>query len=467
MSGYNNNVSRNNPIPRLDGKLKDLAKAFAQNGKEIYLVGGSVRDAVLGRPHGGLDFATSAVPGEVKSLLSQVKPTSIFTVGERFGTIGAVFDETIVEITTYRSERYQPYSRKPEVEFGTSLDGDLGRRDFTINAMAQNPLTGEIIDPYGGMGDLRVRLVKAVGDAGERFSEDPLRMLRAVRFATQLGFDIYPGTAAAVEDNKGKIRIVSKERVADEMNKVLLSPQPSRGIRLMVDLGLMEFIIPQFLAMMGPRQDEPHHKDVYEHTLLVMDRVPADPRMRWAALLHDIAKPATKEISAGEVHFYGHDVIGADMARNILTRLRLDKKLIEVVSKLISMHQRVNLYESDWTDGAVRRLIRDAGEELPLLFSLSRADVTSRRPKKVEYALSQLAELEGRSNRLIEQEEVDKITSPLDGNELMAEFKLPPGPWIRDVKDYLLSLVLDGELAPDDKERARQLAKEFVERARD
>ncbi|MCL5961453.1 MAG: CCA tRNA nucleotidyltransferase [Chloroflexi bacterium] len=457
-------MPRENRGPRLSGKLLDLARVFARNGKELYLVGGSVRDALLGRQHGDIDFATSAIPAEVKALVSEVKPTTIYTVGERFGTIGAVLDGTVVEITTYRSERYRPYSRKPEVEFGTSLEGDLSRRDFTVNAMAQNPVSGEIVDPFGGMGDLRAGLIKAVGIAEERFSEDPLRLLRAIRFATQLGFDIFPGTALAIERISRKILMVSKERIAEEMNKVLRSPVPSRGIRLMVDLDLMEFIIPQIPALRGTPQSEPHHKDVYEHTLMVLDKSPADPRARWAALLHDIAKPVTKEIVNGEVHFYGHDVIGAEMARDIMTKLRLDRNTIDVVTKLISMHQRVNLYDSDWTDGAVRRLIRDAGEELPLLLSLSRADVTSRRPRKVEFALSQLAELEGRARQLIEEEKVHQITSPLDGNDLMQEFGRPPGPWIREVKDYLLSLVLDGQLGPDDKERARELAREFVAR---
>jgi poly(A) polymerase len=235
----------------------------------------------------------------------------------------------------------------------------------------------------------------------------------------------------------------------------------------MVDLGLMEFIIPEFLRLKGTPQSEPHHKDVYEHTLMVLDRSPSDLRVRWAALLHDIAKPATKEIVAGEVHFYGHDVIGADMARGIMTRLRLDKKTIEVVAKLISLHQRVNLYDSSWTDGAVRRLIRDAGEELPLLLALSKADITSRRPRKVEFALSQQAELEERCRRLIEEEKLEEIKSPLDGNELMEMFKRPPGPWIREVKDYLLGLVLEGELAPNDKDRARELARQFIESKHD
>ncbi len=443
-------------------KLRNLVTAFAQHGKQLYVVGGSVRDAILGREHIDIDMATDARPEVVKALIAEVNPEAIYTVGERFGTIGAIVDGRVLEITTFRSERYKPYSRKPDVTFGTSLEGDLSRRDFTINAIAQHPLTGELIDPFGGLTDIKAKLIKAVGDPDERFAEDPLRMMRAIRFAAQLGFGIEDETAQAIKRNHQKLRLVSQERITDELNKILVSPSAGRGVRRLCDLGLMEFIIPEFMELRGTEQDEYHHKDVFEHTLIVLDRVAPDLRLRWAALLHDIAKPVTKTIVGGEVHFYGHDVVGAEMARNILMRLRLDRETINVVYKLVSMHQRVNLYDSSWTDGAVRRLVRDAGDEMGLLLALSRADITSRRPRKVEFALRQLAELEGRINRLAEEEEIKALKSPLDGNELMAIFKRPPGPWIRDVKDYLLAKVLDGELAPDDKEKAIEMAEEYL-----
>ena len=447
-------------------KLKKLIASFSRRSKQIYVVGGSVRDTILQREHIDIDFATDARPELVKTLVAEIEPEAIYTVGERFGTIGAIVDGRVLEITTFRSERYKPYSRKPDVSFGTSLEGDLSRRDFTINAIAQNPLTGEMIDPYNGLKDIKARVIRAVGNADERFTEDPLRMMRAVRFAAQLGFDIESGTAQAILRNHRELRLVSQERITDEMNKILLSPNPGQGVRRLCDLGMMEFIVPEFLELRGTEQDEYHHKDVFEHTLIVLDRVAPDLRLRWAALLHDIAKPVTKVIANGEVHFYGHDIVGAEMARSIMLRLRLDRSTIDVVHKLVSMHQRTNLYESSWTDGAIRRLIRDAGDELGFLLALSRADITSRRPRKVEYALSQLAELEERINRLIEQEEVKALKSPLDGNELMAIFNRPPGPWIKVVKEYLLSKVLDGELAPDDKETARKMAEEFVTRER-
>ncbi|MBI2953911.1 MAG: HDIG domain-containing protein [Chloroflexi bacterium] len=447
-------------------KLRILIGAFERHGKQLYIVGGSVRDVLLRREHIDIDLATDARPELVKALVAEVQPEAIYTVGERFGTIGAIVDGYVLEITTFRSERYKPYSRKPTVTFGTSLEGDLSRRDFTINAIAQNPITGELFDPFDGLGDITARVIRAVGMPDERFGEDPLRMLRAIRFASQLGFDIEAETAKAIGRNHRKLRLVSQERITDEVNKILASPSPGRGIRLLCDLKLMEFIIPEFLELRGTQSDEYHHKDVFEHTLIVLDRVPADLRLRWAALLHDIAKPATKVIADGEVHFYGHDVVGAEMARVILMRMRLPRETTDIVRKLVSMHQRVNLYESSWTDGAVRRLLRDADDEIGLLLSLSRADITSRRPRKVEYALSQLLELEDRIKSLVEQEEVKAIKSPLDGNDLMAIFHRPPGPWIRDVKDLLLSKVLDGELAPDDKETAQRFAQEFLNRAR-
>lgn len=443
-------------------KLRKLIAEFAQRGKQLYIVGGSVRDAVLEREHIDIDMATDARPDLVKALVADVHPEAIYTVGERFGTIGAIVDGRVLEITTFRSERYKPYSRKPDVSFGASLEGDLSRRDFTVNAMAQKPVTGELIDPFGGLRDIKAKVIRAVGNPDERFSEDPLRMMRAIRFGAQLDFAIEEGTAQAIERNHRKLRLVSQERITDELNKILASPSPGRGMRVLCDLGLMEFIIPELLELRGTEQDEYHHKDVFEHTLIVLDRVAPDLRLRWAALLHDIAKPVTKVVSDGEVHFYGHDIVGAEMARNILMRLRMDRETIDVVYKLVSMHQRVNLYESSWTDGAVRRLVRDAGDDIGLLLSLSRADITSRRPRKVEYALRQIAELEERIKRLVEEEEIKALKSPLDGHELMAIFKRPPGPWIREVKDYLLSKVLDGELSPDDKQTAQKLAEEFL-----
>lgn len=443
--------------------VERLAEVFSRHGHELYLVGGSVRDALLGREVGDLDLATDAHPSEIKRLLRQAAPKSIYTVGERFGTIGAVFEDRHVEITTYRSERYEPRSRKPEVEFGTSLEGDLARRDLTINAMAVDVRDGRVVDPFGGERDLRQRVIRAVGDPAERFEEDPLRMLRAVRFAVQLDFRIDPATAEAIRRQSASLAHISRERVAQEMNRLLVEPKVARGIRLLCDLGLMAHIVPEVLEMRGMRQDSYHHKDVFEHTLQVLSNVPPVLHLRWAALLHDIAKPRTISVDNGEVHFFGHERVGEQMARRILSQLRYDRDMIERTARLVAMHLRPNAYEPDWTDGAVRRFMREAGDELADLLALSRADVTSRRPEKRLAAARRVDELQARIDALRAQEDVAKLHSPLDGNELMEMFGRGPGPWIRVVKDHLLSLVLDGELSPDDKERAREIARRLVE----
>ncbi len=451
-------------LPIEQKEIAALGRVFHRHGKHLYLVGGSVRDVLLGRASHDLDLTTDAVPAEVKQMAAEVHPDDIYTVGERFGTIGLVFAGRKVEITTFRAEQYEPLSRKPSVTFGTSLLGDLARRDFTINAIAQDVTTGAIVDPYGGVADLRAGIIRAVGNPAERFAEDPLRLLRAVRLAVQLGFRIEADTAAGIRAAAAALANISRERVAEEMNRILLSPEPGRGVRELCDLGLMTYVVPEVLEMRGMDQDRYHHKDVFEHTLLVLDRVERDLPLRWAALLHDVAKPRTVSVEDGEVHFWGHEHLGEQMARAILSRLRLDHRTTEVVAKLVRMHLRANQYDETWTDGAVRRLVREAGEDLWRLFNLSRADVTSHRPVRVEAALARVAALEERCRELAAREAVEALRSPLDGNELMALFKRPPGPWIRPVKDYLLSLVIEGELGQDDKARAAELAREYVQK---
>lgn len=442
--------------------LVRLHQAFEQAGKQLYLVGGSVRDLLLGRPRQDLDLATDARPEETKGILKSLKPDALYTVGERFGTIGAVFDGHRVEITTFRSEQYTPGSRKPEVDFGTSLEGDLSRRDFTINAMARNLKTGEVIDPFGGLKDLRARVIRAVGDPDARFAEDPLRLLRAVRFAAELGFTIEPRTAEAIRRQAHRLAEVSRERIAEELNRVLLSERPGLGIRLLVDLGLMAYIIPEILEMLDMPQDKGRYKDVFTHTLAVVENVPPNLVLRWAALLHDIAKPRTISFENGEVKFTGHELVGEQMAREVLRRLRFDNRTIKKVAKLVRMHLRPNQYGPDWTDSAVRRLVREAGEELEELLTLSRADVTSSRPARRRTARTRIDELERRIRELAERERIEALKSPLDGHELMALFGLGPGPWIRPIKDYLQELVIEGELAQDDKATARELALKFA-----
>ncbi len=453
------------PTPALalsPAALLRLDRTFRQAGHVLYLVGGSVRDELLGRPVLDYDFTTDAHPEEICSLLASVEPENLFAIGEKFGTISATIEGFRVEVTAFRGESYEAGSRKPEVRFGVSLDDDLARRDFTINALAQEITSGAVVDLFGGRADLDARLVRAVGDPRARFAEDPLRLLRAVRFATVLDFSIEEETAAALRTEAAALASISRERVAEEMNKLLLSEKPSRGLRLLVDLELMRYIIPELMPMVEmKRSPERRHKDVFGHVLQVVDRAPATLDLRWAALLHDIAKPETFSYRDGQVHFFGHEVVGARRARDILTRLHFERSMVERVTQLVAQHMRINTY-SDWTDGAVRRFMREAGPQLDDLFSLSRADITSHRFERVQAVLGTVDRLEQRCHELEEQAEIAKLHSPLDGNELMTMFARPPGPWLGKVKTYLLDLVLDGVLDQDDKERGEVLAHAFM-----
>lgn len=482
-----------------------LAGLFRAQGYDLYMVGGAVRDLLMHRETStDADLATNARPDEIKRLAAATHPLAVVTVGEQFGTVRLHYpreqesgdvttrdegssgakathpahtspepvavvatpgpDVDVVEITTYRSDRYNPESRKPEVTFGDTLDGDLLRRDFTINAMARDLLTGEIHDPYGGRADLERKVIRAVGDDPvHRFDEDPLRMLRAVRFAAQFAFTIESATAAAIVRQAGTLAKISRERIRDEFTRLLVTPNPMLGLRLLVDLGLMPYIVPEVLDLRGvSQQPGGHSKDVYEHVLRVVQRTPPRPAARWAGVLHDIAKPRTRSVEDGAIHFYGHEDVGAIMARDILRRLKFDKPFIEHVSLLVKLHMRINAYTPEWTDGAVRRLMLDAGTTLPDLLDLSRADITSYRQDKVSRAEARVNELEARCRWLREEAERVPLKSPLDGNDLMALFGREPGPWLRPVKDYLLGLVIDGKLSPDDKATAEAEARAFL-----
>jgi poly(A) polymerase len=475
--------------------LITLARLFRDNDKELYMVGGTVRDLLLRRPTSpDIDLTTNARPDEIKRLIAQTHPDAVVTVGEQFGTVRVHYrraiepedtamagqqemspmpaalvaeasgDVDVVEITTYRSDQYTEGSRKPDVTFGDTLEGDLLRRDFTINAMARDPLSGEIVDPFGGREDLEHRLIRAVGnDPDSRFEEDPLRLLRAARFTAQLGFEIEPATAHAIKLQAPTLARISRERIRDEFTKLLMTQYPARGLRLLVDYGLMPWIVPEVLELCGVSQKPAHSKDVYDHVLRVVERTPARPATRWAGLLHDIAKPRTRSVEDGKVHFFGHEDVGAVMARDILHRLKFDRPFIEYVSRLVKLHMRANAYLPEWTDGAVRRLMLDAGDGLHDLLDLSRADITSYRQEKVSRAESRVSDLEARCQRLREEAERVPIRSPLDGNDLMKIFEREPGPWLRPLKDYLLGLVIDGQLAPDDRDEATRLATAFVE----
>lgn len=446
-----------------------LAQAFQAQQKQLYMVGGTVRDVLLHRGQSNdADLATDARPDEIKRIVAPTNPTTVVLVGERFGTVRLYYGNDIIEITTFRSERYNPESRKPEVCFGDSLYEDLRRRDFTINAMARDPLTGVIIDPYNGRQDLEAHILRAVGnEPDKRFDEDPLRLLRAVRFAAQLDFTIEPETRASIVRQAPKLQKISRERIRDEMNKLLTSPHPAKGLDLLVELGLMEWIIPEVLELRGVSQQPQARtvttKDVYAHVLRVVERSAPRLKTRWAALLHDIAKPRTRTIEDNKIHFFGHEDVGAVMARDILKRLHFDRDFIESVSKLVKLHMRANAYTSDWTDGAVRRLMLDVGDDLPDLLDLSQADITSYRIEKVNRAVARVAELAERCQRLKEEAERVPLKSPLDGNELMELFGRGPGPWLRPIKEHLLGLVIDGALAPDDKETAKRIARQLMQ----
>src|SRR5205807_1470987 len=378
--------------------IMTLAESFRAQHKQLYMVGGTVRDVLLHREQSNdADLATDAQPDEIKRLVAPTRPSAIVLVGERFGTVRLHYGSDIIEITTFRTERYNPESRKPEVCFGTRLEDDLLRRDFTINALARDPLNGHIIDLFGGRQDLETHILRAVGnEPDKRFDEDPLRLLRAVRFAAQLDFTIEPTTREAILRQAAKLQKISRERIRDEMNKLLLSRYPEKGLNLLVELGLMEWIIPEVLELRGVSQHPRTSgatRGVYAHVLRVVQRTRARLQTRWAALLHDIAKPRTKRVEGNKVHFFGHEDIGAHMARDILKRLHFDRSFIDNVSLLVKLHMRANAYTSDWTDGAVRRLMLDAGTNLPDLLDLSRADITSYRADKVTRAAARVAEL--------------------------------------------------------------------------
>ncbi len=444
-----------------------LAEAFHAQQKQLYMVGGTVRDALLqrGEAHDG-DMATDAHPEEIKRLVAPTHPTAVVLVGERFGTVRLHYDNSIIEITTFRSERYNPDSRKPEVCFGDHLEEDLARRDFTINALARDPLSERIIDLFNGRQDLADHVLRAVGDEPDkRFDEDPLRLLRAIRFAAQFDFEIEAQTRSAIVRQANKLQKISRERIRDEMNKLLLSPHPAKGLDLLVELGLMPWIIPEVMELRGVNMRTPTlkaTKDVYAHVLRVVER--SSPRLlaRWGALLHDIAKPRTQSVEDNKIHFFGHEDVGAHMARDILKRLHFDREFIQKVSQIVKLHMRANAYTSDWTDGAVRRLMLDSGDTLVDLLDLSRADITSYRVDKVNRAAARVLELAERCQHLKEEAERVPLKSPLDGNELMELFDRGPGPWLRPIKDHLLGLVIDGLLSPDDKEQATSIARKML-----
>lgn len=442
--------------------LQQLGQHFSTNRHQLYLVGGAVRNQLIGREVGEWDAATDARPDDIERLLRQFGARDIGTVGKRFGTITASFEGETLEITTYRSESYDEASRQPTVNFGHTIQEDLSRRDFTINAIACEVVTGKILDPYNGSSDAEQKLIRAVGRATERFSEDPLRMLRAIRFMVSLEFIIDYVTLAAIKTEKERFAILSAERIAQEMNKILLAAEPSIAIQALTETGLINYILPELLTSVDLEFEPGQHKDIYSHILQVLDQTPPKLELRWCALLHDIAKPETRQKIGGEYHFLGHEVIGARVAKTVLRRLKYPNEFVDYVAKLVYLHQRIPNDDGLWTDGAVRRFVRDAGDCLDDLFTFAEADNTGKNAAKLAKYARQRQVLQERIVKLNAEAEIAKIRPPLDGEELMAMFHRPAGPWIKPIKERLLGMVLDGELKQEDKAAAEKIARQMI-----
>ncbi len=441
----------------------ELASLFKSAGYKLALVGGPVRDAILGRLGNDLDFTTDAHPKDCEKILNKWAD-SVWDIGAAFGTVAGKKGEITVEVTTYRSESYDSSSRKPNVEFGKTIEGDLARRDFTINAMALELTTPEptFIDLFNGVADLQNKLIKTPGKAEESFSDDPLRMMRAARFMSQLNFEIDPSVLAAIKSMAARLEIISFERIRDEFIKILMSPSPRIGITVLVETGLADYFLPEVPKLKLEIDEHHHHKDVYEHSLTVLEQaIGLESRLdgpnltlRLAALLHDIGKPKTKQlIAGGGVSFHHHEVVGARMCKERMKKLRFDNHMIEDVSQLVFLHLRFHGYGSgEWTDSAVRRYVRDAGPLLTHLHLLTRADCTTRNKKKAESLAKTYDQLEERIALLMEQEELDKIRPDLSGEEIMQILAIKPSPTVGKAYDFLLELRL--EKGPIGKEAA-------------
>ncbi|MEC3995639.1 CCA tRNA nucleotidyltransferase [Actinacidiphila sp. DG2A-62] len=435
---------------RIAPVAEDLGRRFRDAGFQLALVGGSVRDTLLGRLGNDLDFTTDARPEQVLKIL-RPWADAVWEVGIAFGTVGGKKDGYQVEVTTYRSEAYDRTSRKPEVSYGDTIDEDLVRRDFTVNAMAVSLPGTDFVDPYGGLDDLAARTLRTPGTPESSFSDDPLRMLRAARFAAQLDFEVAPEVVAAMTAMADRIEIVSAERIRDELNKLILSEHPRKGLRLLVDTGLADRVLPELSALRLERDEHFRHKDVYEHTLTVLEQAidletdGPDLVLRLAALLHDIGKPKTRRFEPdGRVSFHHHEMVGAKLTKARMTRLKYPNEQVKDVSRLVELHLRFHGYGTgEWTDSAVRRYVRDAGPLLERLHKLTRSDCTTRNKKKAAALSRTYDSLEARIAELKEQEELDAIRPDLDGNRIMQILGVPPGPVVGRAYQHLLELRLE------------------------
>ena len=432
------------PLLDRDSPVQQLAERLGAAGHQCYLVGGTVRDALLDRAHedADVDVATDARPDAVEAIVRDWAD-DVWLQGQRFGTVGARVDGTRLEITTFRAEVYRPESRKPEVEFADDVETDLSRRDFTVNAMALALPEPRLLDPFDGAADLANRRLRTPLEPEVSFLDDPLRMLRAARFVA--AFELVPDAAlvAAIEELHPRLEIVSAERIRDELNKLLLVDDPSPGLWLLTRTGLSDEFLPELNAMRLEQDPIHRHKDVLAHTIAVVKNTRPDLKVRLAALLHDVGKPKTRSIGPGGVTFHHHEVVGARMAEERLRELRYPNDIIDDVTRLIYLHLRIHTYSLGWTDRAVRRYARDAGPLLDDLNHLVRCDCTTRNQARARALQRRMDELEARVEKLREREELERIRPPLDGRQVMAFLGIPPGPLVGDALDFLLEARLD------------------------
>jgi poly(A) polymerase len=441
-----------------------LGRIFQEAGHELSLVGGPVRDAFLGRKAPDLDFTTSANPDETLEILKPHVDTH-WDIGRAFGTIGARIGDDTIEITTYRADQYSQDSRNPEVSFGKSLEDDLFRRDFTVNSMALRLPSKEFIDPYKGLQDLLDGVLRTPGKPEDSFSDDPLRMLRAARFASQLGFEIEPATFEAMQAMAGRIEIISAERIQVELTKLMLGKHPRAGLEALVDSGLAAIILPELPALKLETDEHHHHKDVYEHTLTVVEQaidyekdynLEGDFILRFAALMHDTGKPLTRKLEpGGGVSFYHHDMVGSKLTAKRMKALKFDNDTIKAVSRLVELHLRFFGYSDQaWTDSAIRRYVRDADDQLLRLHALTRADVTTRNKRKADRLSHAYDDLEHRIGEIMEQEELNALRPDLSGEDIMRILDLKPSRQVGEAYEFLMELRLEeGPLGPEVAEK--------------
>ena len=441
-----------------------LGERFAAAGHELALVGGPVRDAFLGRKAPDLDFASSATPDEILAIIKPMVDAH-WDIGREFGTIGARIGKDQIEITTYRADKYDLDSRKPEVAFGKDLNADLLRRDFTVNSMALRLPERTFVDPFNGLKDLVDGIIRTPGRPEDSFSDDPLRMMRGARFASQLEFEIESETFDAMRNMVDRIEIISAERVQAEFVKLMLGKNPRKGLEVLVDSGLAAKVLPELPALKLEVDEHHHHKDVYEHTLRVVEQaidyekdygLEKDFTLRFAALMHDIGKPATRKLEpGGGVSFYHHDVVGAKLTKKRMQALRFDNDTTKAVCRLIELHLRFFGYSDQaWTDSAIRRYVRDADDQLLRLHALTRADVTTRNQRKAERLAHAYDDLEKRIAVIAEQEELGAMRPDLSGEAIMRILDLKPSREVGQAYNYLLELrIEEGPLGPVEAEK--------------